>query len=131
MRQAKIIAMLLILSFMLPSAYGSFFGNVPDGLKDAFKAGDSKEIAKYFGVSVEMEILGEENVYTKAQAEQVINQFIEQHPVTGFSLLFEGGKDASKFAIAKLTTQKGKYRISLLVKNQIVIQLRIEEENGN
>jgi len=131
MRQAKFITMLLILSFMLPMVYGSFLGNVPEGLIEAFKTGDSKEIAIHFGVSVEMEILGEENVYTKTQAEQVIKQFIEQHPVSGFSLLFEGGKDSSKYAIGKLMTKKGNFRINLLVKNQIVIELRIEEDNGN
>ena len=131
MRQAKFIAMLLILSFMTPFVYGSFLGNVPEGLKEAFKAGNAKEIAQYFGASVEMEILSQENVCTKLQAEQVIKQFIEQHPVTGFSLLFEGGKNQSKYAIGKLLTKKGNFRVSLLVKNQIVIQLRIEEENGN
>jgi hypothetical protein len=131
MRQAKFIAMLLILSFMLPLVYGSFLGNVPEGLRNAIKAGNAKEIAQYFGVSVEMEILGEENVYTKMQAEQAIQQFIEQHPVTNFSLLFEGGKESSKYAIGKLMTKKGKFRINLLVKDQTVIELRIEEDNGN
>lgn len=105
--------------------------SVPDGLKNAIKSGNAKETAKFFNSSIELDILGNENVYSKAQAEQILRSFFEKHPVTGFTILFEGGKDSSQYAIGKLTTSKGTFRVNILIKAQIILQLRIEEDNGD
>ena len=104
--------------------------NVPDELKNALKTGNIKEISKFFDTNVELEILGDENIYSKAQAEKSLKTFFDEHPVISFAILFEGGKDASQYAIGKLTTSKGTFRVNILVKAQILLQLRIEEENG-
>ena len=131
MKQVKQIVSLLLFGLMTLSIQGYYSGEIPDGIKSAFKSGNSKETAKYFNSSIELDILGNENVYSKNQAEQIIKSFYEQHPVTNFSILFEGGKDASQYAIGKLVTSKGTFRVNLLVKGQIILQLRIEEENGD
>jgi hypothetical protein len=109
----------------------NLLGTVPDGLQASLKQGNAKETAKFLNSSVELNILGKENVCSKTQAEQIIKSFFDQHPVTGFTVIFEGGKDASQYAIGKLNTTKGIFRVNLLIKNQLVTQLRIEEDNGD
>ena len=54
-------------------------GDIVDNLPTLFKAGNSKELAKNFSSSVELSILGEEDVYSKAQAEQILRDFFTKH----------------------------------------------------
>lgn len=123
------ISVILIAFFSFGIA-GSL-GTLPDGLIVSMKQGNAKETAKYFSSSIELDILGAENVCSKVQAEQIIKAFFEQHPVSNFTVIFEGGKDASQYAIGKLSTSKGTYRVNLLIKQQLVTQLRIEQDNGD
>jgi hypothetical protein len=131
MKTFKFIKFCLIVLVSIPIISLKCYSlNVPDELKNALKTGNTKEISKFFDTNVELEILGDENIYNKAQADQVVKIFFDEHPVVNFTVLFEGGKDASQYAIGKLITSKGTFRVNLLVKNQILLQLRIEEDNG-
>jgi hypothetical protein len=131
MKSFKLIKFWLIVGISIPIlSFKCYSLNVPDELKNALKAGDTKEISKFFDTNVELEILGDENIFSKAQAEKILKIFFDEHPVISFAILFEGGKDASQYAIGKLTTSKGTFRVNILVKAQILLQLRIEEENG-
>jgi hypothetical protein len=111
----------------------SAFGDVPDGIVIAFKAGNAKELSKYFNNTIELVVGEKEGVYSKAQAEQIVKDFFLKNPVDKFMLLHEGGKEASKYAIGTLYTLKGTYRITLLIKTvnnkPIIHQLRIDEDN--
>jgi hypothetical protein len=130
MKRVKLLLILMIfgLNFQINCILGS---EVPEGLKLAFKSGSAKEILSYCNNNIELDILGNENICTKAQSEQIIKLFFEQHPVISFAVLFEGGKESSQYAIGKLVTSKGTFRVNLLFKLKKIVQLRIEEDNGN
>jgi hypothetical protein len=104
---------------------------VPDALKQAIRAGNAQEVSKYFNNSIELDILGKDEVYNKTKAQQVLSIFFAQYPVSGFSILYEGGKDENLYAIGKLTTSKGIFRVNILLKGPVILQLRIEQDNGN
>ena len=132
MKTFNSIRLWLVILMAIPiSTIKCYSLNVPDELKNALKTGNIKEISSFFDTNVELEILGDENIYSKIQAEQLVKTFFDDHPVVNFTILFEGGKDVSQYAIGKLITTKGTFRINLLVKTQILLQLRIEEDNGN
>jgi hypothetical protein len=131
MKRVKCMLILMIIGLNLQIANCKSGSDVPEGLKLAFKSGSAKDIISYCNNSIELDILGNENICTKAQAEQIIKSFIEQHPVMNFTVLFEGGKETSQYAIGKLVTSKGTFRVNLLFKLKKIIQLRIEEDNGN
>jgi hypothetical protein len=131
MKSVKLIFSLLLIGLNCQVANCRFGSEVPEGLIVAFKSGNAKEITNYCNNNIELEILGNENICTKLQAQQIIKSFFEQHPVKNFSILFEGGKESSKYAIGKLVTSKGTYRVNLLFKLKSIVQLRIEEDNGN
>lgn len=124
---------ILLLLIIIVSWFGSSpaFAAIPTGVKDAMKNGNAKELAKFFDKNVELSLLGEENVYSKAQAEQVIKAFFEKNPINNFTVLFEGGKDASQYAIGKIISGKHTFRFNILVKDQKILQLRIAEDEGN
>ena len=107
---------------------------IPDGIVLAFQAGNAAELAKHFNTSIELIILEEENVYSKTQAEQIIRKFFSDHKPSSFTVIFEGGKEPSKYAIGKLVTSTGPYRVYLLIKehegSSLIHQLRIEAEDA-
>jgi hypothetical protein len=107
------------------------YRNLPDNLTNAFKTGNAKEITNYLGQSTAINISGDEHNCNKVQAEQVLKNFFEKNAVKTFSLLFEGGKEPSKYSIGKLSTTKGEFRVNILFKSNIIVELRIEKDNGN
>jgi hypothetical protein len=122
---------ILVLILALPCAGFSTGAVIPESVKQAFKNGNSQELVKYFNSAVELDIVGKEDVYAKDKAEQLLNTFFAQHPINGFTVLYEGGKDANQFAIGKLISSKGIFRVTILMKGVVILQLRIEVEDGN
>lgn len=111
--------------------------NVIKKVSLALQTGNSQELAKYFTKTVELEIMGEENFYSAAQAEILLKNFFEKSKPTGFKINHQGIKDVSSFAIGTLTIKTGNLRVSFFMKtenNQTLIhQFRIEqnEEGSN
>ncbi len=106
-------------------------GVFPQALTGAMKSGNASEVANYFNTSVELVVLGDESVSSKNQAEMILKKFFEKNVPVAFSVMFEGGKDKSQYAIGKLTTKTGTFRVYFLIKGQIIHQIRIEKEDGN
>ncbi len=78
-------------------------------------------------------ILDKEDVYSNVQAQQIIDNFFTDHYPKSFEFIHEGGKEESKFAIGKLITFNGTFRVTILIKlkndKPFIHQLRIETEN--
>jgi len=124
-----------ILSFVfllgLSSAYPS---EIPPEIVNAFKSGNAGLLAQHFNNTVEFNMLDNENIYSKVQAEIILREFFKNNVPVDFSLLHQGGKESSKYAIGILTTQNNKkFRVTFLIKNidnkSFIHQLRIEYEN--
>jgi len=132
----KSILHLLIFSSLTAISLSFSYQTIPDGIYNSIKAGNSKEIAKFFNDNIDMVILDKEGVYSKTQAELILKDFFAKNPVipnNGFIKLHEGGKD-SKYIIGTLYTAKGKFRVYFLMKtfnNTFNIhQFRIEDDNN-
>jgi hypothetical protein len=131
MSQVKYIAMLLILVFLLQNAKGHFSGEIPVGIKYALTKGSCSELAKFFNKSIVVDILGNDNIYNSNQAENALKAFYSQNRVLRVSILYEGGKGQTQYLISKLTTSNGIFRLTILVKSNVIIQLNIDKENEN
>ncbi len=125
----------LIILFTLFLNLGSFSLNqeIPRDIAIAFKVGNADELSRYFNNTIELVILDKEDVYSKVQAKQIIDQFFIDHTPKSFEFVHQGGKEESQFAIGKLVTFNGSFRIYLLIKlkndKSFIHQLRIETEN--
>ena len=121
--------LLFVFAFTLSKA-----NNIPNELVVCFKTGNSKALANYFFSNIELQVLEDENVYSKAQAEQIIKRFFEQNKPADFVILHQSGKDGSEYAIGTLHTSTGKFRVYFLLKTQgaskYIHQLTIKKENG-
>ena len=108
---------------------------IPEGIVLSFKAGNAAELSNFFHSNVELIILEKEDVYSRSQAEQIIRKFFAEHKPETFKVIFEGGKENSRYAIGSLETSETKYRVYILMKKQdgspLIHQLRVEEEEEN
>jgi len=81
-------------------------------IANAIRSGDSKSVSRYFSNSVDLTLVGQEDVYSKAQAEQILKDFFNKNTPRSFSIIHRGeSKDGSKYAIGNLTTSNGNYRV--------------------
>ncbi|NBC83384.1 MAG: DUF4783 domain-containing protein [Bacteroidetes bacterium] len=106
---------------------------IPGALTSAFKNGNSNELANYFHSNIELVINGKEGIYSKNQAEQIVQRFFINHIPSSFEIVHEGGKESSKYAIGSLKTNNGVFRVYFLIKfvndKPYIHQLRIEADN--
>ncbi|MCB2197626.1 MAG: DUF4783 domain-containing protein [Bacteroidetes bacterium] len=129
----KALPLIIVFSFVFSSGATNYSDEVPRDIAIAFKVGNAEELAKYFNNTIELIILDTEDVYSKIQAQQIIDNFFAEHYPKSFEFIHQGGKGESKFAIGKLVTFNGTFRVTLLIKDKneqpLIHQLRIETEN--
>lgn len=123
----------LFVAFVMNVLGGSYL-DVSTEVLDAIKQGNAAAIAKNFNDKIDLKILDQEDVYSKAQAELVLKDFFAKHPVKSFvESHSSNAKSANQFVVGTLTSTNGKYRVSFLLKKFgdrfLISQFRIENEN--
>ncbi len=86
-------------------------------MKDAVKTGNAKDLAKYFNASIDLNLEGEVNTYSKAQAEFVLRDFFKKHMPSAFSSVHTGSsKGGLQFAIGKYQSGADNYNVLMRVR---------------
>lgn len=129
----KIIPILLIGTLFLRGGTLMNDEEVPRDIVIAFKVGTAKELARFFNDNLELAVGEKEDVYSKSQAERIMDNFFINHPPKSFEFIHQGGKESARYAIGKLVTFNGEFRVYLLLKKNnkgrsLIHQLRIENE---
>ncbi|WP_346855441.1 DUF4783 domain-containing protein [uncultured Draconibacterium sp.] len=113
----------------------SFQEKIPNDIIISLETGNAKLLSGYFNQNVELVVLDNDNVYSKAQAQQIVNNFFNSFspvPENAFSIIHDGGKADAKYVIGKLVTEKGNFRVYFLLKKNgdkdYIHQLRIEKQ---
>ncbi|MCK6639836.1 MAG: DUF4783 domain-containing protein [Bacteroidia bacterium] len=124
--------LITILMLMLIPFAGK--ADVADDVAAAIRTGKASEVSKYFADNVDLKVLEQENIYAKAQAELILADFFNRHPVKAFTIVHKSvPKNDSQFAIGTLETTNGKYRVHYLMKTitgkTSVTQFRIENSD--
>lgn len=111
MKKLAVLVMLLFVS--LPGWSQNIFAP----MKDQLKAGDAKELAKYFNTSIDLTLEGDVNTFSKTQAEFVLRDFFKKHPPTDFSIAHTGASKAGlQFAIGNYLSGSDNYTVLLRVR---------------
>jgi len=105
---------------------------IPNEILTSLKTGNAKVLASFFNQNVELVILNDDNVYSKAQAEQIVSGFFAQNQPEKFTIIHQSGKEGAKYVIGQLTTKQGPFRVTFLLKKtgekDIIHQLRIDKQ---
>ncbi|MBS3806205.1 MAG: DUF4783 domain-containing protein [Bacteroidales bacterium] len=128
----KIIPILLIGTLFLRGGATGYQEEIPRDIAIAFKVGTAKELARFFNNNLELAVGEKEDVYSKSQAERIMDNFFVNHPPRSFKFIHQGGKETARYAIGKLVTFNGEFRVYMLLKQKngqsLIHQLRIENE---
>lgn len=112
--------------------FSLFFGvtDVSDEIIAAIKQSKSSELVKYFDEKVSIKIINQEDILSRSQAEANIKYFFEKHPVKSFgSTHVSTINNNSQYITGTLETANEKYRVSILIKRNLISQFRIEPDN--
>ena len=114
-------------------AKGSHALNLPNEVVQALTNGDAKTISNYFNTSVELIFSERQAVYGKAHAEQILRTFFNDNATANrtfsYKPLHNGTRNNAQFSIGELTTGKGSYRVTIFLKDQQILQMKIESND--
>lgn len=105
--------------------------DVVQEVSNAIKAGNAKQLATYFHPSVDLTIRQNEGTYSKAQAEQVVQNFFSSNKPTSYKSNHTGSStDGSRYVIGRMESSTGSFRVYMLLKNisgkELIQTLRFE-----
>ncbi len=85
-----------------------------DSIAGYLKASDSRKIAGYFAPLIEMNILMDENEYSKAQAELILRDFLSKNKPVSIKVIHRLSSSPNfRFAVLSLQSEKNKFRVSI------------------
>ncbi len=106
-------------------------GQIPNQIISGLKSGDARTVASHFNDNIELIILDKENMCSQAQGEQILKDFFSRNKPSDFHVTHQGG-DESIYAIGKMSTSNGNYRVYFLMKPKDkkpqIVQLRIDKD---
>jgi hypothetical protein len=104
--------------------------DVTDDVVAAVKQGKASELVKFFDEKLSVKILNQEDLLSKAQAEANIKYFFEKHTVKNFTITHSSSVNSNvQFVTGSLETSNGKFRVSILLRRNLISQFRIENDN--
>lgn len=128
-------------SFLLVFSLLLFLGvQGQDAVKDkvvaSMKAGNSKDLAQLFIPNIDLTVKESSDVYSKAQAEQILRKFFNDNPPVDMVIEHSGvSKFGDKYFIGILRTRSAYFRVTFFLKKGDedfqVKQLRIEDSKND
>ncbi|MBK7628900.1 MAG: DUF4783 domain-containing protein [Bacteroidales bacterium] len=107
---------------------------IPAGISIAIKAGNASELSRYMNSTIELLLLDKEDFYKKNVAETILNDFFNGYHTKDFNIMHQGAKNDAQYAIGNLKTERGDFRVYILLKkvNQelLIHVIRIEPDDG-
>jgi hypothetical protein len=133
MKSVNIIPVLSLALFSLSAAVQDQ-AKIPGGISAAIKTGNASELSKYMNSTIELLILDKEDFYKKNVAETILKDFFAENQTKDFIIRHQGAKNDAQYAIGNLKTEKGDFRVYVLLKKVeqelLIYQIRIESDNG-
>lgn len=127
----KIILTIFLLTGIMVSITNAQ-AQTTDEIISCLKTGNAKVLSRYFNQNVDLVVLDNGNVYSKAQAQQIVNNFFSNHSPESFIVLHDVRKEGAKYVIGTLKTNNGSYRVYFLLKESsgkdYIHQLRIQKQ---
>ena len=123
----------IILLLFFASFSTSFLADSIDRIAALLQQGQANELAKQCAAGVELSILNDEKVVSRAQAEAILNNFFAANKPVSAKIIHRMDSNPNlRLAVVQLRTNNGNYRVSYSVKNtngnQELTELRIELE---
>ncbi|WP_129714470.1 DUF4783 domain-containing protein [Pedobacter sp. SYP-B3415] len=114
MTRTLLVSLFLFLGVLQPINYQA---DIVDDLLVSFRNGNAKQVAANFAPTIELIILEEEDVYSKAQGEQILKDFFSKHTPVKATIFHRSNETKSyRFAVITLNTNNGNFRVATTLK---------------
>ena len=129
----KLQKTIIIILFLLSSTSLRAL-DIYEDFANAIRSGDARQVSVYFGNTIDLTLLNQEDIYSKAQAEQILRDFFGKNSPKSFSLVHKGSsQEGTLYGIGTLIASNAKtYRVSFYMKSvngkNSLLELRIESE---
>jgi response regulator of citrate/malate metabolism len=102
-----------------------------DKVADLIRQENIHELSKLFASNIDITILEEENIYSKTQAELILDKFFSQNKPEAVKILHKVNSNKNyRFGVLLVTAAKETFRITFTLKETegsfTIIELRIE-----
>ncbi|MDO9257960.1 MAG: DUF4783 domain-containing protein [Bacteroidales bacterium] len=115
-----------VIIFSSSSAVSLEPAGIVEDIAAAIRAGNSKDLSKYFGPTVEIILPGSDGVFSKAQAEMIMKAFFAKSaPVSFVVNQNRNSAGGAQFIIGTYKSKTEKLNVYILLKpvsNQLMIQ---------
>ncbi len=101
----KILAILFVFLFAGSFATADIF----DDIANSLRSGDARAVSRFFGNTVDLTIINQEEVYSKMQAEQILRDFFSKNTPRSFNIIHQGVKEGARYAIG-ITLETARFR---------------------
>ena len=123
----------LLLLFALYLVPASSVADPIDKVADLIRHGNVHELSQLFAPNIDITILDEQNVYSKTQAELILDNFFSENKPQTVKMLHKINSNPNyQFGVLIVTTEKSVFRIAFTLKqtdgNLALIEMRIETE---
>jgi hypothetical protein len=119
------------LSILLISLFSFSFTieDINDEISASLKQGNTVELVKIFSDRVSIKVLTQEDLVSKSQAQAIIEDFFSKNKVKGYQTSHTSIVNGNQqFITGTIDTVNGKFRVSILVRGNLISQFRIENE---
>ena len=121
----------LLLLAMIPAGLAA--ADILDSIGSAIGSGNAAAVAQYFDTTVDITIDDKESMYSKSQAQIVVQDFFGKSQVRSFAINHRGSSAGGKqFGIGTLSTASGQYRVYYLVMQKngthLIQEMRFEKQ---
>ena len=115
----QVLSILIVGFFLIQNSFGQTEKDISSSIEVAIKVGNAKELTKLFSNSIDLNIPGNEGVYSKAQSELILRDFFTKNNPKSYTTLHKGSsKDGAKYTIGNLVTDKGAFRAYFYMKQK-------------
>lgn len=99
----------------------SSFSYLPDIFKEienAISLGNAKMIESYLNQSIELETPSSKGIYSKSQAQIIIDKFFQKYPPVSFTIHQKGNSyGGSRFAVGNyMSSRERTFRVTIIIK---------------
>lgn len=87
-------------------------------VENAISLGNAKMIEGYLNTSIELETPTTKGIYSRSQAELIMDKFFQKYPPISFTITQKGNSSGgSKFAVGNyVSTRERSFRVTIFVK---------------
>jgi hypothetical protein len=121
----------LCLAALIPVALAA--SDILDNIGMAIRSGNAAAIAQYFDSTVDLTILEKESIYSRQQAQMVLQDFFAKNPVSSFNIIHRGSSaQGSSYGIGTLMAGGQSFRVYYFVKQKnegyLIQEMRFERQ---